>query len=182
MERIVLKRLVHFCGKNNIIPINQVGFQKGKSAIDHLVKLTTQIKYQFSRRKNVLATFFDISKAYDQVWHAKLLYKLKNIGLSGHSYNYIKSFLRERSMQVRIGNSYSDFRTLEMGLPQGSVIAPILFNILLHDLPKHVSDSVVLAQYADDICMWMNVTIKRRTPKRVLNHIKKRCINQSLIK
>ena len=173
LERIIMNRLVHYCNKNNVIPINQSGFQKGKSAVDHLVKLTTQIKNQFARRKNVLATFFDIKKAYDQVWHTKLLSKLKSIGLSGHFYQYIKNFLSHRHIQVRVGNSYSTFRSLDMGLPQGSVIAPILFNILLHDLPNNLSKNVTLVQYADDICMWMNVSLKKKTPKRSLNYTKR---------
>ena len=60
-----------------------------------------------------------------------------------------------------------------MGLPQGSVIAPVLFNILLYDLPKHLSKEVVLVQYADDICIWMNVNMKRKTSKRAINYTKK---------
>lgn len=60
-----------------------------------------------------------------------------------------------------------------MGLPQGSIIAPLLFNILMNDLPSHLSKHVVLVQYADDICIWMNVIMKRNTSKRALNYIKK---------
>ena len=63
MERIVLHRLNHHCEKNKVIPVNQAGFRKGRSTVDHLVKLTTQVKQQFARRKNVLATFFDIKKS-----------------------------------------------------------------------------------------------------------------------
>lgn len=62
LERIILRRLVHYCEVNKIIPINQAGFRKGRSAMDNLVKLTTNIKQQFARRKNVVATFFDIKK------------------------------------------------------------------------------------------------------------------------
>lgn len=88
-------------------------------------------------------------------------------------YNYIASLLSNRLIQIRIGSSYSNPRQLEMGLPQGSVIAPILFNILLADLPKDLSKDTVLAQFADDICLWMKVTMKLRTPARALNYTKK---------
>ena len=172
-ERIILNRLLHYCNKNDVIPVNQSGFRKGRSTTEHLVKLSTQIKRQFARRKSILATFFDVSKAYDQVWHTRLLYKLKNIGLSGHMYDYIKCFLSNRTIQTRVGATYSTYRTLNMGIPQGSVIAPILFNILIHDLPKSVSKNVTLVQYADDICMWMNVTLKKSTPQRIQNYIKR---------
>ena len=60
-----------------------------------------------------------------------------------------------------------------MGIPQGSVIAPYLFNILLYDLPRLLSNNVVLVQYADDLCMWMKTTMKKTTPKRQLNYIRK---------
>ena len=173
MEAIVLNRLTYFSEKHNIIPTNQAGFRKGRSTTDHLVKLTTQIKRQFARRQNVLATFFDISKAYDQVWHERLLYKLKSIGLSGHIYNFVKTFLTNRTIQTRVGNTYSSKRQLDMGIPQGSVIAPILFNILTHDLPKFISKHCSLIQYADDICLWMNATLKKNTPKRTIHYVRK---------
>ena len=80
-EKIILSRLTFFCNKNKIIPINQAGFQKGRSTIEHLTKLTNQIKHQFARRKNILATFFNIKKAFDQVWHHKLLQKLIQINI-----------------------------------------------------------------------------------------------------
>ena len=76
--------------KEGIIPVNQAGFRKGSCTIDHLVKLTSQIKKQFSRRKSTLATFFYVKKAYDSVWHARLLYKLKNIGITGMMFQYLK--------------------------------------------------------------------------------------------
>lgn len=172
-ESIVLNRLSYFCEKNNVIPKNQAGFRKGRSTIEHLVKLTTQVKHQFSRRKCLLATFFDVTKAYDQVWHSRLLYKLKDIGLSGNIYDFIKTFLEDRHIRTKVGNSYSTRRKLHMGIPQGSVIAPILFNILMHDLPRKMTKKIELVQYADDICIWMKLTLKRGTPVRSLNYFKK---------
>ena len=173
MEKIILNRLIHHCEKYKILPLNQAGFRKGRSTNDHLVKLTTHVKQQFARRKNVLATFFDVRKAYDQVWHNRLLRKLEKFGVTGSMYNYISNFLADRNIQVRIGNSYSKPRLLQMGLPQGSVISPILFNILIADLPLGLSKDTILAQFADDICLWMKVTMKRKTPKRALNYTKK---------
>lgn len=172
-EYIILQRLAHFCEKQNIIPNNQAGFRKGRSTTEHLVKLSTQIKHQFSRRRSVLATFFDVKKAYDQVWHHRLLYKLSSIGLKGNIYEYIKDFLANRSVLTRVGKNYSTPRNLEMGIPQGSIIAPILFNILIFDLPKVVSNFATIVQYADDICMWMNVTLKGSTSLRSQNHIRR---------
>ena len=172
-ESIILHRLTHFCEKNSIIPVNQAGFRKNRSSIEHLVKLSTQIKHQFARRKNVLATFFDIKKAYDQVWHHRLLQKISSVGLHGNIFSFIENFLLHRTVSVRVGSTYSDPRQIDMGIPQGSLIAPILFNIMMHDLPKAVSKHVTLVQYADDICMWMNITLKKSTSQRSKNYIKK---------
>ena len=173
MEKILLKRLLHYCEKNGIIPVNQAGFRKGRCTTDHLVKLTSHIKKQFSRRKSTLATFFDVKKAYDSVWHARLLYKLKNIGITGMMFQYFKNFLSERCICTRVGKTYSSNKTIDMGIPQGSVIAPILFNIIIYDLPKVLSYNTHVAQYADDIAIWVNTTLRKHTNKRVANHVQK---------
>ena len=143
--------------KNGIIPVNQAGLRKGRCTTDHLVKLTSHIKKQFSRRKGTLATFFYVKKAYDSVWHARLLYKLKNIGISGMMFQYFKNLLSEKIL---------------MGIPQGSIIAPILFNIIIHDLPKALSNNTHVVQYADDIGVWVKTTLRNHT-NRVVNHVQK---------
>ena len=160
--------------KNGIIPVNQAGFRKGRCTTDHLVKLTSHIKKkQFSSRKSTLATFVDVKKAYDSVWHARLLYKLKNIGITGMKFQYFKNFLSERCICTRVGQTYSSNKTIDMGIPQGSVIAPILFNIIIHDLPKVLSNNTHVAQYADDTAIWANTTLRKHTNKMVVNHVQK---------
>ena len=172
MEKIILKRLLHYCEKNGIIPVNQAGFRKGRCTIDHLVKLTSEYKKknQFSRRKSTLAKFFYVKKAYNSVWHARLLYKLKNIGITGMMFQYFKNFLSERCICTQVGKTYSSNKTIDMGIPQGSVIAPILFNII-HDLPKVLSNNTHVAQYADNTVIWVNTTLRKHTNKRVVNHV-----------
>ena len=85
----------------------------------------------------------------------------------------LKVFLSNGTIEVKVGSTYSAEKSIEMGIPQGSVIAPILFNILISDLPAHVSKNVDLVQYADDICMWTKVTMRKNATKRTLNYIKK---------
>ena len=173
MEKIVLQRLQHYCDTHNVIPVNQAGFRKGRSTTDHLVKITSQIKKQFSRRKSTLATFFDVKKAYDSVWHSRLLHKIKNIGINGMMYKYIQNFLSDRSICTRVGRTYSSFKSINMGIPQGSLISPLLFTILIHDLPKSLSKHTQLVQYADDIAIWVNTKIRKNTDKRVVNYVQK---------
>ena len=173
MEKIVLKRLLYYCDKNNIIPKHQAGFRKGRCVTDHLVKLSTQIKKQFAKRKSVLATFIDIKRAYDSVWHERLLLKLKEIGISGTMYTYIKNYLKERSICTRINNKYSSFKSTNIGIPQGSIIAPLLFSILIHDLPSVISKKFNVVQYADDICIWLNTNLRKNVKQRNIKYIEK---------
>ena len=170
-EKIILSRLTFFCTKNKIIPLNQSGFQKGRSTTEHLIKLTTHIKHQFSRRKNILATFFDVKKAFDQVWHHRLLQKLAQIKLDKNLLLVIQNFLSNRTIQVKINTTYSTSKKLHMGVPQGSVLSPILFNIFLYDLPSVISKNTDLTQFADDICMWQKITLKRSTPLKAIQKI-----------
>ena len=165
LERIIHNRLSYICNIKNIIPNNQAGFRKGRNTTEHLVKLTTQIKKQFARRKNLLATFFDIRKAFDQVWHHRLIIKLQQFKLDPQFTSFIKNFLQNRSIQVRVGNTYSQSKKLDMGLPQGSVLSPILFSIYIADLPHILSKDTNSTQFADDICIWQKLTLKHNTKK-----------------
>ena len=173
MEKIVLKRLLFHCEKNNIIPNHQAGFRKGRSVNDHLIKLSSQIKKQFAQRKSVLATFIDIKKAYDSVWHEQLLFKLKSIGINGTIYQYIKNYLGNRSICTRVNNQYSSFKHTNIGIPQGSIIAPLLFSILIYDLPSVISKRFNIVQYADDICIWLKTNLRKHTKTRNIHYIEK---------
>ena len=173
MEKMILKRLLYHCDKNNIIPTHQAGFRKGRSVTDHLVKLSSQIKKQFAKRKSVLATFIDIKRAYDSVWHERLLFKIKSIGINGSMYEYLENYLKNRSICTRVNNVYSDFRNTNIGIPQGSIIAPLLFSILLYDLPSVVSKGFNIVQYADDICIWLNTNLRKSTKNRTIKYVEK---------
>ena len=95
------------------------------------------------------------------------------MGLNGNIFQYIKAFLTDRYIITNVNNTLSSARQINMGIPQGSIIAPILFNIMLYDLPHCLSKSVNVVQYADDIAMWMNVPLKKKTGLRFINHIKR---------
>ena len=72
-------------------------------------------------------------------WHARLLYKLKNVGITEMMFQYITNFLSERCICTRVGKTYSYIKNIDMGIPHGSIIDPILFTILIHALPKALS-------------------------------------------
>ncbi len=84
--------------------------------------------------KEVVAVFLDIQKAYVMLWKEGVVIKLYDSGIRGRLLNWIRDFLRSRSIQVRAGGSFSDFVTVNNGTPQGSVISPVLFNIKINDM------------------------------------------------
>ena len=175
MQRTVLNRLLYFCEKNKIIPVNQAGFHIGSSTIDHLVRITTQIKHQLVPSKCVLAIIFVYKKACDQVSLSQLLCKLSSVGLSGNLSSYVKMFLVDRVIREKLGNVYfnpSHYKWLSLKDHQ---LLLFFFNTLLYDLPEKLSNDTELVQYADDTCIytWMKVTMKRKTPSRSVNYIVK---------
>ena len=157
-ERVVTDRLTHYLEKNNLIPLQQAGFRKGRCAVEHIVRLVEHAKKNLSHNRTTFATFFDIKKAFDTVWHAKLLQKLNNLGISGRLYDFIKTFLSDRSIVVKVGGSMSDVFHINMGVPQGSVISPILFVVMLHDIHQAVSKpNFYLSMFADDVAIWSSL-------------------------
>lgn len=169
-ERMVKRRLEHFLEKHGILPVCQAGFRRGRSCMEHVVRLVEHVKKAFTRNHSVAATFFDIKRAFDTVWHGKLLDKLSQIGISGHLYQFVKAFLDNRRMAVKVGSATSDTYTLDMGVPQGSVIAPLLFVVMLHDLEDSIRrKGISVSLFADDLAIWMRVE-----SKKVSQHLKQR--------
>ena len=123
-------------------------------------------------------TCFDVRKAFDKVWHIKLLSKLQTIGISGHFYDIIKNFLNDRSIRVKSHNDLSERHHLDMGTPQGAVLSPTLFTIMLYDIQKLDIEKQKLLMFADDIALISEVfrldSMKHKadtyTPKRLEQH------------
>ena len=126
MESMVNVRLVYLIESENLIKNNQSGFRKGRSTLDHLVRLETEIKKAQARKQFLLAIFLDIEKAFDLVWRFGLLHKLKKYGINGRIFNFIQDFLQDRKIQVKVNEEKSELFDLPNGIPQGSVISPTL--------------------------------------------------------
>ena len=126
---MVNDRLVYHLDSHHIISNNQSRFRKNRSTTDQIVLLETDIRKAQAQKQTLAAIFLDLEKAFDLMWHDSVLYKLKTFGISGKIYAFIKSFLHNRKIKVRVRDELSTEKTLQNGCPQGSVISPTLFNM-----------------------------------------------------
>ncbi|KAF2358159.1 Reverse transcriptase domain [Trinorchestia longiramus] len=149
MERMIQRRLEHWVETNNLLLGEQVGFWKGKSTMDSLLIAEDFIANTFSRKQICIAVYLDLDGAYDSVWHEGIIYKLIASGLEITYLKWLKNYLTGQTAFVRLGAVQSEGVPVTWGLPQGAVLSPLLFNIMLSDLP--VADGVQLIIYANDI-------------------------------
>ena len=149
LEKLIYCRLINHLDDNHTIHDNQFGFQKNKATYVPILLLQDTITRVFEEGEFALGLYLDIKKAFETVNIRLLLNKLYKYGIRNKSLKIITSYLHERTQQVKIRNSCSSFRNITMGVPQGSILGPILFIIYLNDLPK-ISDEMTCLSYADD--------------------------------
>ena len=150
MEKLVNKRLMWFLEKNNLLSKHQCGYRKGRSTTDQLIRLETFIRNAFLREEHATVIFFDIEKAFDTTWKKGILKDLFNMGLRGNLPNFIKNFLENRSFQTKVGSDYSDWYPQEEGVPQGSILSPILFEIKINSIMEILNSDTSGTLYVDD--------------------------------
>ena len=152
MEKMVQARLLWWLENSTLLPDNQCGFRPGRSTIDVLLQLEHGVFKGFREKKVTLVIFFDISKAFDKASPLGILCKLCVMGLRGNILRWLKSFFEDRFFQVLVGNQRSSSHQVKTGVPQGSVLSPLLFSILLYDIPQFTD--VVSLILADDITFY----------------------------
>ena len=149
-EKIIFNNLYHYLNSNNLITRNQSGFRPGDSTTNQLLFLVDEIHRAFEDRNSleVRAVFLDISKAFDKVWHDGLIFKLKQNGISGSLFKLLANYLNNRKHRVVLNGSCSDYSEIESGVPQGSVLGPLLFLIYIDDLERNIKSNINF--FADD--------------------------------
>ena len=150
LEKVVLIRLNEVVDEKAIIPDFQYGFRAAHSTTHQLLRVVEHIVNGFNNKKFTALLSLDVSKAFDRVWHDGLLYKMISLDFPKPLVKLLSSYLSDRSFRVKLNGHLSTERPLDAGVPQGSLLSPLLFNIYCSDLPSPIDRNTHLAQYADD--------------------------------
>ena len=153
MERLIMRPINEYLSTNSLINANQFGFRSGHSTADQLLLTYNNISIFTDSGKTVDLVFFDFMKAFDKVIHNIVLDKLTFIGVSPELVGWIKCFLVERIMQVRISGVTSSSVPVTSGVPQGSVLGPLLFLIYVNHVVSQLTSEYMI--FADDVKLYL---------------------------
>lgn len=156
LERLIRKELVEYLETNHLTNNSQHGFRAGRSTITQLLCYLDDIYNKLEKGEEVDSVYLDFAKAFDKVDHGILLGKLHALNIGGKILKWIERFLCNREQRVKVANSLSDPVTVTSGVPQGSVIGPLLFLVMMLDIDKDVIHSD-LGSFADDTKVWNKI-------------------------
>ena len=155
LERLMHNRLMQFIKKHQILHENQYGFRENHSTNLALSYLIDKIVMEYEKGNSVLGIFIDFSKAFDTINHAILLKKLHNCGIRGVALKWIQDYLSNRSQFVHFNNFSSNVESIRCGVPQGSILGPLLFLLYVNDI-VNISSRLFSVLFADDTNMFIS--------------------------
>ena len=151
-EKLVNNRTVDHLENCGLFSDFQYGFRSSQSTADLLTVVSDRIARAFNRFGATRAVALDISKAFERVWHAGVLHKLKSYGISGQIFGLISFFLSNRRLRVVLDGKSSQEYPVNAGVPQGSILGPTLFLLYINELPDDVICNIAI--YADDTTLY----------------------------
>lgn len=153
LEKVLYVRLNKFLNSKGIISDSQFGFRKKKSTVDAVSSLVDKVVDYLDKKEKCLGLFLDLSKAFDTVSIPILMSKLERIGVRGLALDIFQDYLSNRTQAVKVGECISDDAKLCFGVPQGSILGPLLFTIYINDLCELKSPNCQVFAYADDTAL-----------------------------
>ena len=172
LERAVHFQLSQFISDHNLLHPNQSGFRPLHSTTTALAKLVNLWSKNIDDGKLSGAAFIDLRKAFDTVNHELLLKKLSSLGCSNNSVKWFQSYLSDRSQRVFFKGASSSALNVCTGVPQGSILGPLLFSIYVNDMPGSVTDGVI-DMYADDTTLTVSGNDVREVEEKLSNGVTK---------
>ena len=156
-ERIVRTKIVNYLEQHHLLIDNQHGFRRGRSCLSELLDHYTEIIDNFNEGNDTDTIFLDFAKAFDKVDHEVLLRKLENLGITGKLHDWLSAFLTNRVQKVSVNGFHSHSILVLSGVPQGTVLGPILFLIYINDINNQIEHSS-LRSFADDTRLLKDIT------------------------
>ena len=187
-EKVVYKQLSNYLYKKQILCDEQFGFRKKRTTTNAIGELLTYVYRELDDNNYVFSLFVDFRKAFDCVNHDILLSKMKYYGIREVCYDWFKSYLRDRSQYVMLNNFSSSVNTINTGVPQGSILGPLLFLIFINDI-VNCSRKFKFVLYADDsnalysfnkcdifsVCPILNLELNHLTNRILANDVIGKC-------
>ena len=157
LEHIIHRHIMNHCDQHNLLSSHQHGFRQKHSCESQLILSIEDIYRQHDKNKQVDMLILDFTKAFDTVPHQRLLMKLKHYGIDSDLHRWISSWLTERTQQVVVDGDYSTCKQVRSGVPQGTVLGPLMFLLYINDIGDNLNHSTIRL-FADDCLLYKTIS------------------------